>query len=135
MCYPCADIVPTADRINSWKPFANGTWSSQGYWRIIPIGVGSSFQAQTGSQTLLQDVSFDPDLYFSVTWSELANVQSQLLTEMCDLTEMHPPIYPLPGEYQFPGYYYCGEIVALFSDIDSSSNSVTSGYVLVALDC
>lgn len=105
-CSPCADCIPITQEINSWKP-----GNPNGYWRNMVIGVGPYLNNYYAKQ-LITDMSYDSKLSFSVDWSQLQQIIDKIKSQSCDLIDTAVPTTP-SNEKDHPGYYYCGQIVAI----------------------
>jgi hypothetical protein len=133
-CNPCSDPVPLADKINNCKPGGNCISPLQGFWRIFAVGLGSSFIESTSGQMLIEELAYDGSMTFAYDWSVLSNDQANIIDLMqfkfCDSLDSSAPLTPY-NETSFPGYYYCGQIVALGTEnsayITVSNNILVTG--------
>lgn len=114
-CYPCADIIPISQKINSWKPSPDGNPSSEGYWRIIVVDIESPSSASS-NMTVMEDVAYESSAVLSLSSSSIV---SDMISQACNLVITTSPAVSYT-ESQFPGYYYCGQIVAIYNDFTSS---------------
>ncbi|KAL9642449.1 hypothetical protein ABK040_014291, partial [Willaertia magna] len=91
-CLPCADAVPVATKINSWKRGSDGKVPNDpdnpfnGYninWKIIAMGVGDGLQNDIGAREL-RGMNYDADRTMNVPWDDLAKTFSEIVDQSCN---------------------------------------------------
>jgi len=86
-CFPCADAVPVATNINTWKkgtnypdnPF-NGNAVN---WKVIAMGVGSALSDALGSRQL-RGMNYDASRTMNVPWNDLTKTMSEIVDQSCN---------------------------------------------------
>jgi len=104
-CNPCGDVLAESRRINAKKP-----GNSDGYWRIMSIGVGP-YLNNLSAKNLIRDLSYNKDLSLSVDWNQLSTVVSTIQSQSCDLVDTSVPSDTFQEGYDI--YAYCGQIVGI----------------------
>ncbi|KAG2374233.1 hypothetical protein C9374_011070 [Naegleria lovaniensis] len=91
-CLPCADAVPIAQKINSWKRNATGIVPPDldnpfnGYniqWKIIAMGVGEALSNPLGSREL-RGMNYNADKTINVPWDDLQKTYSEIVDQTCN---------------------------------------------------
>jgi hypothetical protein len=113
-CMPCSDIVPISKRLNSYRPDEYGHIPDEGFWRIIPVGIGQVVQSPRATQ-LLRDISYDPNRFFLVDWSELNTIVRAIGAEACNLISISGNSSSIVSvvEPDAPSSHFCGQIVTI----------------------
>ncbi|KAF0981359.1 hypothetical protein FDP41_012619 [Naegleria fowleri] len=91
-CLPCADAIPVAQKINSWKKNSAGVIPSDPdnpfnrynvQWKIIAMGVGDALSNPLGSREL-RGMNYNADRTINVPWDDLQKTFSEVVDQSCN---------------------------------------------------
>ncbi|KAF0983500.1 hypothetical protein FDP41_010565 [Naegleria fowleri] len=96
-CLPCADAVPIAQKINSWKRNAQGVvpndrdnpfnGNNRVSWKIVAMAVGNAMSDKIGARQI-QGMNYDPSRAMTVSWDDLQSVMSEIVDQSCNTNDV-----------------------------------------------
>ena len=92
-CLPCADAVPIAKKINSWKRDANGivpndpdnpyNGNNRVQWKVVAMAVGNAMTDVWGARQI-QGMNYDASRAITVSWTDLSSTMSEIVDQSCN---------------------------------------------------
>ncbi|KAF0974735.1 hypothetical protein FDP41_006209 [Naegleria fowleri] len=96
-CLPCADAVPIAQKINSWKRNAQGVvpndpdnpfnGNNRVSWKVVAMAVGNAMSNYIGARQI-QGMNYDPSRAMTVSWNDLQSVMSEIVDQSCNTNDV-----------------------------------------------
>lgn len=96
-CLPCADAVPSAKKINSWKRNAQGivppdpdnpfSGNNKVSWKIVAMAVGNAMSNPVGARQI-QGMNYDPTRAMTVSWTDLDKMMSEIVDQSCNTMDV-----------------------------------------------
>ncbi|KAG2378326.1 hypothetical protein C9374_008469 [Naegleria lovaniensis] len=96
-CLPCADAVPIAKKINSWKRNSQGivpndldnpfNGNNRVSWKIVAMAVGNAMANNIGARQI-QGMNYDPSRAMTVSWNDLQSVMTEIVDQSCNTNDV-----------------------------------------------
>lgn len=82
-CMPCADPVPLARNINSWRKGVNGKLAD---WKLVTLGIGTElYLYNEKGMNSVKNMNFDYSQTLKVDWNNIETVTSSLVDQICNI--------------------------------------------------
>ncbi|KAG2378190.1 hypothetical protein C9374_008333 [Naegleria lovaniensis] len=96
-CLPCADAVPWAKKVGTWKRDAQGivpndpdnpfNGNNKVSWKIVAMAVGNAMSNPVGARQI-QGMNYDPARAMTVSWNDLDKMMSEIVDQSCNTNDV-----------------------------------------------